>query len=161
MLNQTDAETIKKEVKDFFDKMGFEVAVETLMFEGQTLLIRVTAEEPQILIGGGGETLTAIQHLLKAILRKTLRQAQGERLEEPFYLDLDINDYKKKKVAFLRETAKEVADEVLRTGKEKELQPMSSYERRIVHMELAVREDVVSESVGEGPDRRIVVRPRV
>mgnify|MGYP001580558358 CR=1 FL=1 len=154
MLSQDNLETIKKIVKEFLEKMTFEVEVEASVKEGQTIIVNVEAEEPQILIGERGETLMEIQHLLKLILRKELKS------QEPFYIDLDINDYKKKKNDYLKETAKNAAEEVLMTKKEKELPPMSSYERRIVHMELSQRSDVVSESVGEEPDRRIVVKPR-
>lgn len=159
MFSQDNLETIKKIVKEFLEKMTFEAEVEVLQKEEQTLLVDVKTEEPQILIGERGETLSEIQHLLKLILRKALRQAQGSEAEL-FYIDLDINDYKKKKIDYLKDMAKSAADEVLTTKKEKELPPMSSYERRIVHMELAQRSDVVSESVGEEPERRIVVKPR-
>jgi len=72
---------------------------------------------------------------------------------------LDINDYKKKKNEYLRELARSVADEVSLSKKEKILGPMPPYERRVIHMELAGRSDVVSESIGEGPERRVGVRP--
>lgn len=155
MLSQNNLETIKKTTEEFLEKMTFEVAVDILPPEGQTVLFDIRTEDPQILIGERGETLTDIQHLLKLILRRKIGAT-----EEPFYIDLDINDYKKKKIEYLKEVAKSAADEVLLTKKEKELPPMSSYERRIVHMELSEREDVVSESVGEEPERRIVVKPR-
>ena len=158
MLSQNNLETIKKTVKEFLEKMTFETEVEVLPQTDQTLPINIKTEEPQILIGERGETLSEIQHLLKLILRKALQQAQGSEAEL-FYIDLDINDYKKKKIDYLKEVAKSAAEEVLMTKKEKELPPMSSYERRIVHTELSQRNDVVSESVGEEPERRVVVKP--
>ena len=158
MPSQDNLEIIKRTVEEFFEKMTFESEVEVTVKEGETLLVEVQAKEPQILIGERGETLSEIQHLLKLILRKALQRAQGETAEL-FYIDLDINDYKKKKIDYLKEMAKNAADEVTLTKKEKELPPMSSYERRIVHMELSQREDVVSESIGEEPERRIVVKP--
>ena len=95
--------------------------------------------------------MAEIQKLLRALVKKDM--------PEGTYIELDINDYKEKKSEYLRETAKETADEVSLTGKEKSLSPMSSYERRIIHMELSARTDVVTESRGEDPDRRIVVKP--
>ncbi|MFH1451313.1 MAG: R3H domain-containing nucleic acid-binding protein, partial [bacterium] len=74
-------------------------------------------------------------------------------------IDIDINNYKKGKADYLKEMAREVADEVSLTKKEKWLSPMPAYERRIVHMELSLRPGVVTESHGEGPERRIVVKP--
>ena len=72
---------------------------------------------------------------------------------------MDVNDYKKKKVEYLIELAHSVADEVSLTKKEKVLDSMQAYERRIIHLELADRSDVVTESIGQEPERRIVVRP--
>ena len=155
MLSQNNLEIVKKTVEEFFSKMSFEATVNMLGQESQTLLLAIEAEEPQILIGERGETLWEIQHLLKLILRKKI-----EPSEQQFYIDLDINDYKKKKIEYLKETAKIAADEVALSKTEKVLPLMSSYERRIIHLELAERSDVISESVGEEPERRIVIRPK-
>ena len=95
--------------------------------------------------------MAEIQHLLKAILRR--------KIGALFYIDLDINNYKKKKIAYLRELARSIADEVALTKKEKVLSPMPSYERRIIHLELAGRSDVTTESIDEEPKRKVVVRP--
>ena len=151
MLNPNDIETIKKTIKEFFEKTTFNVEVEILPEKEGTIPIFLKTEEPQILIGEGGQTLTEIQHLLKAILRR--------KITEMFYIDLDINDYKKQKKEYLKELAISTADEVALSKKQKELPPMSAYERRIIHMELAERGNVVTESFGEGEERRIVIKP--
>jgi spoIIIJ-associated protein len=75
-----------------------------------------------------------------------------------FYFNLDINDYKKQKIEYLKNTAKSLADQVVQTKEDKVLLPMSSYERRIIHAELAQRTDVITESQGEGLDRHIVIK---
>ena len=72
-----------------------------------------------------------------------------------------IQRNKKNKESYLRDVAQSVADEVARTRQEKELPYTSSFDRRIVHMELAGRKDVIAESVGEGEERRIVIRPAI
>ncbi|MDO8424796.1 MAG: R3H domain-containing nucleic acid-binding protein [bacterium] len=149
MLNPKKVEEI---VREFFEKMTFEVEVEVFSQVEASLPIKIKTDEPQILIGQGGETLAEIQRLLRIILRK--------QLAEDFFPDIDINEYKEKKAEYLKELAKEVADDVSLTKKERELTPMSAYERRVVHMSLAERVDVVSESVGEGTERRIVIKPR-
>ena len=59
----------------------------------------------------------------------------------------------------MKETAKSLADEVVLTKEEKVLAPMSAYERRIIHLELAERENVKTESIGEGLERRLVIKP--
>lgn len=151
MLNQTDLETIKKTVEEFFEKATFEVKIEILPQRDLTLPIELKSEEPQILIGEGGQTLAEIQHLLKAILKR--------KIAENFYIDLDINNYKKKKIEYLKELARDLADEVALTKKEKTLPPMPAYERRVVHLELAGRSDVISESIGQEPERSVVIKP--
>jgi len=150
-MTDTNLKEIEKIIQDFFKKMSFEVEVEILPIQDKTIPIRLKTEEPKILIGQNGQTLSEIQHLLRAIL--------NHQASEQFYIDLDINDYKKKKIAYLKETAKELADEVALTRREKILFPMSAYERRIIHLELAGRNDITTESVGEEPERRIVIKP--
>jgi spoIIIJ-associated protein len=152
MLNPDQIEEIKKTVRDFFEKITFEAEIIFLPQDGETLPINLRTEDPQILIGEGGQTLLEIQHLLKAILRR--------KIKENFYIDLDINGYKKKKVEYLKDLACSVADEVILTKNEKTLPPMAAYERRIIHMALAERADIATESIGQEPERRIVVRPR-
>jgi len=151
MIPQEQLEEIKKTIKEFFEKTTLEVEIEFLPQQDLTLPIDLKTEEPQILIGQGGRTIFEIQHLLKAILRR--------KIKENFYIDLDINDYKKKKLDYLKETARSLADEVALTKKEKILPSMSAYERRIIHLELAGRSDVTTESIGSEPERKVVIKP--
>jgi spoIIIJ-associated protein len=149
---------IKKIVEEFFEKMTMQVSGIEVICEGledkekKIINISIKAEEPQILIGQGGQTLFEIQRILKTILIK--------KTSEIFYLNLDINDYKNKKIEYLKNTAKNTADEVAMSKKEKVLNPMSAYERRIIHAELSNREDVTTESQGEGQNRSIVIKPK-
>lgn len=143
---------IKQTAEDFFKKIGFEFeAIEVKSPSDSAVPVDLKMAEPQILIGERGQTLAEIQHLLKAILRR--------KIDEPFFIDVDINGYKKNKIKYLKEMAKSVADEVSLLKKEKQLPPMPAYERRIIHLELAARNDVVSESLGQEPERGVVIRP--
>ena len=151
MINPDNLEEIKRTIMEFFKRATFEVDIEFLSQENSTLPINIKAENPQILIGEGGQTLADMQHLLKAMLRK--------KIQDNFYLNLDINDYKKKKIEYLKELAKLTADEVTLMKEEKVLPSMSAYERRIVHMQLAEREDIVTESTGRDPERKIIIKP--
>ncbi len=150
-MDKKNLKIIKKITEEFLEKMTFEAKIEVLPMQEKTIPIQLTMEEPQILIGEKGQTLSEIQRLLKAILRR--------QIDEEFYIDIDINDYKKKKTEYLRELAISVADQVALGRRERALLPMSAYERRIIHLELSERKDVVTESTGEEPDRRIVIRP--
>jgi len=151
MISRENLETIKETAKEFFKKITFEVEIEFPFPRDETVFIDLKTEDPQILIGEGGQTLIEIQHLLKAILKR--------KIQEPFFIDLDINGYKKKKIEYLKELAKNCADEVSITKKEKILSSMPAYERRIIHLELAGRTDVVTESIGQEPERKVVIRP--
>jgi spoIIIJ-associated protein len=151
MISKEDFEKIKRIVKELFQKMTVEGEIEVLPLEGETLPINLKVEDPQILIGEKGQTLFEIQHILKIIFRREIL--------ENFYVDLDINDYKKRKIEYLKEMARSVADEVALTKEEKVLSSMPAYERRIIHLEIAERHDVTSESIGEGPERRVVIKP--
>lgn len=153
MLTQDNLKEIKKTTEEFFQKMTFYPEIEISSQDKKTVFINLEIDEPQILIGERGKTLFKIQHLLKVILRG--------KITEDFYIDLDINDYKKKKIDYLKETAKLVADEVALTKEEKELSPMPPSERRIIHLELAEREDVVTESIDREPERRVIIKPKI
>jgi spoIIIJ-associated protein len=151
MISKEGLEKIRKITKEFFQKTTFDVSLDFSTQEENTLLIEVKTEDPQILIGERGQTLADIQHLLKIILRK--------KTEELFYVNVDINDYKKKKAEYLKELANSVADDVILSKEEKALSPMRAFERRIVHMELAERSGVITESIGERDERKVVVKP--
>ncbi|MDD5430987.1 MAG: hypothetical protein PHP03_02070 [Candidatus Pacebacteria bacterium] len=74
-------------------------------------------------------------------------------------LILDINNYRREREHLIAEIAKAAARKALLNKQDVELPAMNAYERRLVHMELASRPDVKTESVGEGPERRIIVKP--
>lgn len=156
MIEQNDILKIKEIIEEFFQKMTISpLSVEVdKAIEGDRDIVNldINLEEPQILIGEKGQTLFEIQHLLRSVLIK--------KIQKIFYLNLDINGYKKSKIEYLKKIAKELADEVFLTKIEKALSPMSAYERRVIHAELSQRIDVVTESQGEGLDRHIVIKPR-
>jgi len=150
-----DQEKIKNKTEEFFGRMGAipsNVEAGLSVEEEESVNIDVTLDEPQMFIGQGGQMLLEIQRILRMVLNK--------KAEQPFHINLDINGYKRKKVEYLKNVAKELANEVALAKQEKELPPMSSYERRVVHAELAQRTDVQTESRGEGLDRHIVIKPK-
>ena len=156
MFEKLSLDKIKETVSEFFRKTGFDVLIDWEEKDG-ALWANIKTDIPQILIGEKGQTLSEIQHLLKLILKKKIITLDSEFSN--FILNIDINDYKKKKEEYLKELAKEIADEVSLSKKERTLSPMSSYERRIIHMVLVERDDVITESIGEGTERRIIIKP--
>jgi predicted RNA-binding protein Jag len=143
-----EQEIIKKIIEEFFQKMGFLFSFNFSILK-DTILVDVRLKEEDF--KDPAEFILAAQ----LILRNLLRKKTGEKI----YLDLDINDYKKKRIKYLKELARKVADEVALTKKEKILDPMPAYERRIIHLELAQRNDVLTESIDKEPKRRVVIKP--
>lgn len=168
MLEKDQTNKIKEAAEEFFEKMtiptsGMEVTQSSIEEDQKPKEEQVEAvkdivnldikvDEPQILIGQQGQTLFEIQRLLRTVLNRKLKKL--------FYLNLDINGYKKKKVEYLKDLAKDLADQVSLTKEERALSPMSAYERRIIHSELSQRTDVSTESQGDSFDRHIVIKPK-
>jgi len=151
MINPRHLGTIKEITRDFFKKTTFDVEISFNSPQGNTIPINIKTEEPRALIGEKGRTLAQLQHLLKAMLKK--------EVEEDFYIDLDVNGYKEKKIKYLKELATSIADEVALMREEKVLPPMPAYERRVIHLELAERADVTTESIGKEPNRKVTIKP--
>ena len=151
-MNQETFKEAEAIIKEFFEMAGFELELKVLPLEDKTIPIKVLIDDPKTLIGQNGQTLADIQHLLKAIL--------SHKVEEQFYIDLDINNYKEKKTTYLKESAREWANDVALSGQEKTLSPMPNFERRIIHLELQNRSDVVTESAGYGQERCVIIKPR-
>ena len=145
---------IEKFVEEFVEKATFNATFEVRDSREGNFLVELKTDEPETLIGEGGQTLWDMQALFNRIFRKALGET-GPKIE------LDINQYKQGKARYLKEMAQEIANRVALFKKEERLPAMSSYERRVVHMELSIRTDVGTESIGEGDARRIVVKPAV
>ncbi|MBU2545320.1 hypothetical protein KKC65_02610 [Patescibacteria group bacterium] len=151
MITEEQLQQTRQTIREFFEKTGFDIEIEILTPDDRTIPVNISTDDPKVLIGQNGQTLADVQHLLKAMLSR--------RISEQFYIDLDINNYKKKKIAYIKENAREWANEVSLNREDKMLSPMPSYERRVIHMELANRSDVRTESAGQGIDRFIIIRP--
>ncbi len=151
-MNLNNLKKAKQIIRKFFQKTTFDLDISISLKENSTIKIDVRSQKPQILIGEKGETLNDFQRLLKLILKKEFKK-------EKLYVDLDINNYKKRKIKTLKEKVRKTADEAVLMDEEKELSPMNPYERRVVHLELEKRLNVSTESVGEDPNRRIVIKP--
>lgn len=132
--------------------MTFAIELEMGQMEENSLAVDLKTEDPQILIGEQGKTLIELQRILGRIIRK--------KLGEQIFVDLDINQYKKKKIEYLKEMAQSIADQVSLQKEERVLSPMSPFERRIIHLTLSEREDVKTESTGEEPERKVVIKPK-
>lgn len=154
MEKETENELIKETIKELLTKMGFVCELEDLKTNGEgeeTKIFNIKAEESSFLIGQHGVNLQSLQHIARILVRK--------KLDTITNFVLDINSYRQEKNNFLVNFTRATADQVVREKKAIALRPMSPYERRIVHMELASNNQVKTESIGEGEDRKVVISP--
>lgn len=104
------------------------------------------------LIGARGESLEGLQLLVNQIMSPKQKEGEFKRVI------LDVSGWRKQKEEELKGLAGSLGKQVLETGKEAELEPMSSWQRRVVHMVISEMKGLVSESIGEGRDRHIVIK---
>jgi len=166
MISQDEINTIKQFTEEFLQKMtmvDFAIDVKPSLMEVKDIngskkevdSVEVNLkleEDPQILIGHDGQTLFELEKLLRIVFSK--------KLQKSFYLKLDINNYREKKIEYLKSFARDIANEVAFTKEKKVLSPMPAYQRRIIHTELSQRQDVATESQGDGLERHLVISPK-
>lgn len=154
-----DSETIKNSLIDatrtIINMMGFKAEVEILEnnLNGSILnMVSIKSDDDLgAVIGKNGQNISALEQIIRLVIYK--------KFPEGANFILDVNDYRKSKADFVLKQAKETAMRVKSTKKAEALLPMSSYERRLVHMELASHLDLATESIGEEPKRRVVIKP--
>ena len=145
-------ELIKTELEKIISAMGFSALVQTdESYLGSTPRFNIVTEDAQFLIGGGGQTLFSLEYLVKRITQKKIPECTN--------FVLDINDYRLRGLEDLREEVRKIAKRVRLYRKEIRLKPMSSFERRIIHMTLAEHPDIVTESIGMDPERKVIIKP--
>lgn len=109
-----------------------------------------------MLIGKNGQNLSAFEHLVKLIVNRKI--SGGEDQKRNVFI-VDVNDYRKTKTKYVLDLARSAAQKVINSQRAEALLPMSAYERRLVHTELAAYKELQTESIGEEPHRRIVIKP--
>ena len=116
-----------------------------------SLRIAIATPEAQLLIGEGGTRLMSLNHLAKRIVEKKFGDSTA-----PFMID--INDHQKKYADDIRAKAHMLAERARYFKSAVEMDPMSSYERMIVHSEFSDAKDLITESTGVGRDRRVILK---
>ena len=141
-------ELVNAFLKDFLNKIDNSIKYE-VRIEENTIFVDINGEECGSLIGYRGDTLNSIQTILSAIANK--------KAKERIKLIVDIENYREKREKTLEDLAEKYARNVLKYGKNKTLEPMSAYERKIIHTKLQNHPKVETYSIGEGENRRIVI----
>lgn len=151
-MSEQQQEIIKNVLLDLLRHMDIQAELEIAVSE-ETLVFNLKTEDSAILIGQHGVNLGALQYLARVLVHK--------QLPESVHFIVDVEGYKKGREEFLRELARQAAARVRDTKESLLLKPMAAYERRVVHAEISKFSDVMTESVGEEPERRILIKPRV
>ena len=150
--NIENIEEAKAKVEEFLNewlKKVDESLKYDIKIEEYTIYVNFKGIASGMLIGYHGDTLNAMQTILMAIANKNF--------DNKIKLVLDIEDYREKREKVLEELAEKRASTVLKTGKSITLEPMTAYERKIIHSKLQENKKVETYSIGEGENRRVVI----
>lgn len=154
--NQKTEDIIKEIIEEILQKMGFSFELEIKKEESEKeeesrINCNIKTEDSSFLIGQHGINLEALQHVARLIIRK--------RTENKVNFTLDVNGYRQEKSQAVSQLAKIMAEQAIAGKRAVVLRPMSSFERRIVHMELSGNSQVSTESIGEGEERKVIIKP--
>ncbi|HSX45300.1 MAG TPA: R3H domain-containing nucleic acid-binding protein [Candidatus Saccharimonadales bacterium] len=141
----------KKYLEDLLSFFGLNTDIYATTEDGEVIELHVPSTHLNgFLIGQHGETMHSLQFMVSTALKNNNY--------EPNRVNVDIADYKKSRADRLAAQAAEWIKEVQVSGKERELHPMNAAERRVVH-KVATEAGLITESIGEGRERRVVLKP--
>lgn len=159
--------TIEDVLKGLLDAAGLSYSGIVRNDIAGQLVFSIQADDARALIGAHGDTIHAIDHVVKKIIEGKIaagRRAESgdgggtsEERDEPHFL-IDVNDYRSKQIKDLQNKALMMAERARSFQYDVELSPMSAYERLIVHTTLQDAPNVKTESQGEGRNRRVVIK---
>jgi len=156
-MSEENNRLVKETVVELLNIMGLEAKVgeekiEDIGGEQEIYTINLMADDPNLLIGQYGSNLQSLQHLASIIIRRKA----SEDSEVKF--DIDVNDYKKQKRESIIKLVDTIANQVIYNKNSVALRPMSAYERKMVHIEIASRDNLITESVGDDLTRRVIIK---
>lgn len=144
-------EYLKKIIKSTLKDMGIDVEIEISM-NNNVPTYRLFSSNDALIIGKDGKNLKALTVVINQILQK--------EIEQPYKFLLDVSDYQKRSDKHIENLTKKIAKEVKETQIEVKMDRMNSYQRRIVHNILSNNKYVYTESIGEEPNRCVVIKPK-
>ncbi len=152
VINYNDlVDYIKENIIEITKLMGLTANLEVRRRD-DNITIKIFSDHNAVLIGKNGSTIEALQTIIRQIVHNETKEFIG--------VILDVENYKEKRVKNLEYLAKKVAREVRDTKVETKLDSMNSYERRIIHSTLSDNKYVYTESIGEEPNRCVVIKPK-
>jgi spoIIIJ-associated protein len=146
-------------VKELLQRMGFRATVYSRWGEPEDekesryLKVDIRGDNLGALIGRRSETLSAFQYITRLIV--------GKELQRPAPIIIDVGGYRARRERQLRRMARKMAQQAIERKRTMTLEPMAPHERRIIHIELRDRQDVDTESVGEGSRRKVTIIPHI
>lgn len=139
----------RKVVEDLLQRMKIDYQIEKVEWDNGVTRINIVGNDMGLLIGRKGETLNALQFIAGLMLNR--------KREEKIRIVLDVEDYRKKREQSLESLAIRLSEKVKQSQKNVIMRPMSSQERRIVHTVLQEDPQLVTYSMGEEPNRKVVI----
>jgi len=154
------AEVARDVIEQLLQLLGVTATIESqappiVAEEGEAapaVALNIKGDDLGILIGRRGQTLAALQYIVRLIV--------GRQVKTWVPIIIDVEGYKQRRYQALQAFARQMAERVKARGAPFTLEPMPAYERRIVHLALANHPDVTTESIGQGESRKVVIRPR-
>ncbi len=136
-------------LEELFEKMGLNATLDIIDDE-EIMKVNIESNNSGVIIGRRGETLDALQFITSLVVNRNNTTYKK--------IILDTEDYRKKRETTLQNLANRLAYKVEKTGRSMSLEPMNPYERRIIHSTLQKNENVETYSVGEDPNRKVVIK---
>lgn len=140
---------IEKFLSNFFKAQNYGKIEYNVYYDKSYIYVDINGDNTSYLIGYRGEVLNSLQTILNCIIR-------NENIDKVKVI-LNVSGYKEKRKKSLEELAEKISKTVIRTGKKITLEPMPAYERKIIHSKLQNNSKVTTESIGEEPNRKIVI----
>jgi len=149
---EEQAEAAKDFMEGLLEAYGYEASVETRVLDEDTIEVAASGGELGLLVGPRGSTLAALQDVTRTVVQHRF-PTRTDRIV------VDVGGYRQRRVAALQKFTQQIANEVLESGGERALEPMSPADRKVVHDTVNEIEGLVTRSEGEDSARHVVIAP--
>ena len=154
-MDNPPAQQIKEIIMEILNQMEVSATVEIEEAVNDEFLFNIHTDETQVVIGRQGVNLHALQLIVTQIALRRMGYGNVPRFS------LDVDDYQKKRIWFIKEMAKGAAEKVKKFGQTVTMEPMPNYERKVVHSYIQENfPEIESFSTGDGPERKVVIEIR-
>lgn len=158
VVNEETMQITANVVRDLLEKMRVKATIQSKISEAadevdsRVIMIDIQGDDLSFLIGRHSEVLHSLQYITSLIV--------GREVGHWVPLIIDVQGYRERRERQLRQMAARMADQVVKTGRRISLEPMSATERRIIHLALRDNNQITTESIGEEPNRKVVIYPK-